>query len=116
MPSTLTFLELYNKDGDEFINNIIGVRDDNAWVSFVNVETKEQSKQWLYTHSQNKPKKFKPTLSARKQMATVFWDRTGVLMVEFMQQGTTITSEVYGETLKNCVGPFRTKGVGCHSV
>jgi hypothetical protein len=33
-------------------------------------------------------------------MAAVFWDRKGVLMVEFMQQGTTITSEVYCETLK----------------
>jgi hypothetical protein len=29
-----------------------------------------------------------------------FWDRKGVLMVEFMQQGTKITSEVYCETLK----------------
>jgi histone-lysine N-methyltransferase SETMAR len=33
-------------------------------------------------------------------MATVFWDRKGVLMVEFMQQGTTIMSEVYCEMLK----------------
>jgi hypothetical protein len=33
-------------------------------------------------------------------MATVFWDRKGVLMVEFMQQETTITSEVYCETQK----------------
>jgi hypothetical protein len=36
-------------------------------------------------------------------------DRKGVLMVEFMQQGTTITSQVYCETLKNCLGPFRKK-------
>jgi hypothetical protein len=44
---------------------------------------------------------FKPTLSAaRKLMATVFWDRKRVLMVDFMQQGTTITSEVYCDTLK----------------
>jgi hypothetical protein len=33
-------------------------------------------------------------------MSAVFWDRKGVLMVEFMQQGTTITSEAYYETLK----------------
>jgi hypothetical protein len=33
-------------------------------------------------------------------MASVFWDRKGVLMVEFMQQGTKITSEVYCETVK----------------
>jgi hypothetical protein len=35
--------------------------------------------------------KFKRTLSARKLMATVFWDREEVLMIEFMQQETTIT-------------------------
>jgi transposase len=33
-------------------------------------------------------------------MATLFWDRKGVLMVEFIQQSTTITSQVYCETLK----------------
>jgi hypothetical protein len=37
----------------------------------VNVETKEQSKQWMHTHSPNRPKNFKET-SARKLMATVF--------------------------------------------
>jgi hypothetical protein len=65
------------------------------------------------THSPNKPKRFKEMLFARKLMAAVFWDRKGVLMLEFMQQGTTITSEVYCETLKYCVGPFSTKGVEC---
>jgi hypothetical protein len=39
-------------------------------------------------------------LSARKVTAVVSWDRKGVLMVEFMQQGTTITSEVYCKTQK----------------
>jgi hypothetical protein len=33
-------------------------------------------------------------------MVTSFWERKGVLTVEFMQQGVTITSEVYCETLK----------------
>jgi hypothetical protein len=58
----------------------------------VNVEIKEQSKQWTNTHSPNKPKKFKQTLS-------VFWNRKGVLMAEFMQR-TTIMSYVYCKTLK----------------
>jgi histone-lysine N-methyltransferase SETMAR len=42
----------------------------------------------------------KQTLSARKLVPADFWDRKGVLMVEFMQEGTTITPEVYCETLK----------------
>jgi hypothetical protein len=33
-------------------------------------------------------------------MATVFWDRKGLLMVEFMQRGTTILSKVYCDTKK----------------
>jgi hypothetical protein len=45
--------------------------------------------------------KFKQT-SARKLMETVFWDRKGVLMIEFMHQGT-IMSEVYRETLNKNV-------------
>jgi hypothetical protein len=43
----------------------------------MNVETKEQTKQWMYTHLPKKPKKFKQTLVARKLMVTVFWDRAG---------------------------------------
>jgi hypothetical protein len=34
-------------------------------------------------------------LSARKLMAAVFWDRKGVLMVEFMEHRATIMSEVH---------------------
>jgi hypothetical protein len=43
---------------------------------------------------------FKQNLSARKLVTAVFWDRKGVLMMGFMQQGTTITSKVYCEALK----------------
>jgi hypothetical protein len=95
MASGLTLLERHHKDGDEFLSYIGRVTGDEAWVSFVNVVTKEQSTQWMRTHSQNKPKGFKQTLSARKVMTAAFWDRKGVLIVEFMQQGAIKTSEVY---------------------
>jgi hypothetical protein len=78
-------LKRYHKHGDEFPKHIIRVTGDKTRVSFVNVETEEQSKQWMHIHSPNKPKKFKQMLSARKLIAAVFWDRKGVLMVEFMQ-------------------------------
>jgi hypothetical protein len=54
----------------------------------------------MYTHSPNKAKEFKQTVPARQLMTTIFWDRKGVLMVEFMQQWNTIMLEVYCETLK----------------
>jgi hypothetical protein len=93
-------LERYHKDGDEFLNHIVRGIDDETRVSFLNVETQEQSKKWTHTHSPKKPRKFKQMLSARKLMVTVFWDRKGVLIVEFMKQGTTIMSEVYCKTPK----------------
>jgi hypothetical protein len=56
------FLQWYHKDGDEFLSHI--VTSDETWVSIVNVETKEQSKQWIHTHSSNKLKKLKQRLPA----------------------------------------------------
>jgi hypothetical protein len=52
------------------------------------------------TFTKKKPKNCKQTLSAY-QMASLFWDRKEVLMVEFMQEGTTITLELYYETPEN---------------
>uniref|UniRef100_A0A1B6H603 Mos1 transposase HTH domain-containing protein n=1 Tax=Homalodisca liturata TaxID=320908 RepID=A0A1B6H603_9HEMI len=97
MASALTFLTRYDNEKDSFLKSI--VTGDETWVLYENPETKEQSKQWMHTHSPSKPKKFKQTLTKRKTMATVFWDQKGVLLVEFMQQGTTITKESYCETL-----------------
>jgi hypothetical protein len=48
---TFTFLEWHHKYGNEFISRIIQVTDDETWVSSVNVETQELSKQWLQTLS-----------------------------------------------------------------
>jgi hypothetical protein len=89
------FLQLYHKDWDDFLIHILRITGDESWVSSVNAESKEQSKQWMRTHSPNRQNIFnKRCLSARKLMATVFWERNGVLIVEFMQEGTTISSEV----------------------
>jgi hypothetical protein len=39
------FFEQYHKDGDEFLNAILRLTGGETWVSSVNVETKERSKQ-----------------------------------------------------------------------
>jgi hypothetical protein len=51
MTSALTFLERCHKDGDEFLNHGVRATGDKTWVSFVNVETKEQSMQWMRKYS-----------------------------------------------------------------
>jgi hypothetical protein len=69
MASALTFLERHRKDGDERLNHILRVTGDETCVSFINVEIKEQSNQWIHTHSSNKPKIFSQTLSACQKTA-----------------------------------------------
>jgi hypothetical protein len=55
------------------------------------------SKNIIFIQSQKSLNKHLP---ARKLMVTVFWDRKGILMMEFMQQGATVMSQTYCETLK----------------
>jgi hypothetical protein len=42
------FVEQYNTNGDEFLNQIIRVPGDETLVSFVIAETKEQSKKQIH--------------------------------------------------------------------
>ena len=65
-----------------FLNKI--VTGNETWVLYINAETKQQSIVWRHTASPNKPKKAWQTLSARKVIATLFWDAKEILFVEFM--------------------------------
>jgi hypothetical protein len=82
----------YHRDGDEFLNYIVQVTGDYTWVSFVNVETKEQLQQWMHTHSPNKPKNLNV---CQKADGKCFLGQERNAEVEFTQQGTTITAQVY---------------------
>jgi len=44
-------------------------------------------------------KKFKMLPSAGKVMCTVFWDRNGVILLDFLEPGQTINSDLYITTL-----------------
>ncbi|KAJ4447089.1 hypothetical protein ANN_09078 [Periplaneta americana] len=99
MASALIFLMRCHTDGDAFLDQI--VTGDETWVSHNTPETKRQSRQWHHPSSPKKPRKFKQTLSTQKVMATVFWDRKGVLLLDFMPKGTKINANRYCETLRN---------------
>ena len=91
------FLRRYEEEGEDFLKSI--VTGDETWVAHYTPETKRQSQQWCHTSSPS-AKKFKTTISAKKIMASVFWDSQGVLLVEYLPQGETINAARYCETLK----------------
>ena len=86
-----------SQEGDGRLSHI--VTGDETWVSHITSESKQQSLHWKHT-GLLKRKKFKQRISTRKIMCTVFWDRQGILLVEFLPQGTTTNSAVYCEMLK----------------
>jgi histone-lysine N-methyltransferase SETMAR len=62
--------------------------------------------EWHHTNSPRK-KKFKAVSSAGKIMAIDFWDCEGVILIDVLPIGQTITSDVYVETLKKLKKRFR---------
>lgn len=96
-PSYPEFLERYAEEREEFLDSI--VTGDETWVYHFTPESKRKSLEWRHFTSP-KPRKFKQIQSARKIMATVFWDRQGVLLVDIMPSGTTINADAYCQTLK----------------
>uniref|UniRef100_A0A8D8R8P0 Histone-lysine N-methyltransferase SETMAR n=1 Tax=Cacopsylla melanoneura TaxID=428564 RepID=A0A8D8R8P0_9HEMI len=103
------FLERYELEGDNFLNSI--VTGDETWVAHYTPETKRQSQQWRHTFSPC-AKKFKTTISAKKIMASVFWDHKGIILIEYLDQGETINAVRYCETLNKLKRAIQNKRRG----
>ncbi|GFW85586.1 uncharacterized protein TNCV_852381 [Trichonephila clavipes] len=84
---------------------------DEAWISHFTPETKQQSMHRRHSGSPVKTK-FKQTLSVRKVMCTVFWDRKGILLIDFLLRGKTVTADRYRETLRKLRRAIQNKGHG----
>ncbi|GFW49368.1 histone-lysine N-methyltransferase SETMAR [Trichonephila clavipes] len=95
--SALSFLERYSNEGEDFLSHI--VTGDETWVAYVTPESKQQSMEWRYSSSPRKVK-FKQTISAQKIVCTVFCDRRGVLLVDFLTRGDTINAAAYCATFQ----------------
>ena len=98
MGAALIFLERNEWDGNVFLDRI--VTGYETWISHNTPTCKLQSMEWSHSQSSNKPRKFKQTESAQKLMATVFWDRQGVFLLDFMPRNTTINADAYCATLR----------------
>ncbi|KAJ4450865.1 hypothetical protein ANN_02297 [Periplaneta americana] len=88
--TALTFLQWYHDDGDEFLDRI--VTGYETWISHFTLETKQQSMHWRHSGSPVRTK-FKQMLSVRKVMCTVFWDRKGILLIDFLPRGETVNAD-----------------------
>ncbi|WP_432643791.1 hypothetical protein, partial [Citrobacter youngae] len=86
------------------------ITSDEMWCHHHEPESKQQS---IVSQCVNSPsKKFKSQSSAGKVMCTVFWDRRGVILLDFLECGLTIDSDHYIMTLtdpKACTSRIRSE-------
>lgn len=102
-------LATLNKNRVDFFRRFVTM--DETWVHYYTPETKEQSKQWV-KHGDPAPKKAKTVASAGKVMASVFWDAKGILLIDYLPKGQTISGGYYTILLERVVICIREKRPG----
>jgi hypothetical protein len=85
-------LDRYQRDPVGFFNHLVTTVE--TWIDIYDTETKEQSKEWRHSGSPC-PKKFKTQKSSSKVLASVFWDKDGILLVDYLENGASITAKYY---------------------
>lgn len=75
------------------------ITGDETWIYLYDPESKVQSKQWLPRGSAG-PIKFKAERSAQKIMTTVFWDKDGIVLLDFLEGQKTISASYYEGVLR----------------
>ena len=84
----------FRADEKLFIESYVTI--DETWVHHYDPETRIQSMQWKHKDSWT-PKKLKVLPSAGKVLLSVFMDAQGVIMVDYLQRGATITGLYYAD-------------------
>jgi len=89
-------LKRFNKNKTDFVHQFI--TKDETWIHHYTPESKQQSKQWTEA-SCSVLKKTRVVPSAGKVMASVFWDAKGILFIDYLEKGKTITGKYYSHLL-----------------
>jgi histone-lysine N-methyltransferase SETMAR len=76
---------------------------DETWIHLYIRKSKQQAKQWTEAGC-SAPKKMGSVPLAGKVMALVFWDAGGILFIDYLEQGKTITGEYYSKLLTRLDG------------
>jgi hypothetical protein len=85
-------LDGFRRDPVGFFNHLVTI--DETWIHICDPETKGQSKEWRHSGFRL-PKNFKTQKSSSKVLASVYWDKDGILLVDYLEKGATITEEYY---------------------
>ena len=87
-----TCLDIFNCNTSDFLHRLVTI--DERWIHHYIPESKQQAKQWV-GHAGTAPKRAKAQQSTGKVMASVFWDSSGILFIEYLRKGKKINRNYY---------------------
>ena len=96
----------FNHNLKEFLRRIVNM--NKIWIHQYTLKSREGSKQWVKP-GKSGPKHPKRQQSARKVMASVYWDAHGVLFIDYLKKGRTITGAYYAALFDRLVDEIRKK-------
>ena len=102
-------LARFEAGSDRFVERFF--TQDECWVHHFEPESKWQSMQWKHSTSPA-PKKAKVVSSAGKVMASVFRYAKGIVFIDYLQKGKTITGEYYAKLLRELRQAIKSKRPG----
>jgi histone-lysine N-methyltransferase SETMAR len=88
----LNFLNKFDMDPDNFLNRI--VTGDETWLYLYDPAPKQATMEW-HTAEDRVPVKPEQQKSSGKVMATVFFDCQGILLIQYLEPGQTVTAARY---------------------
>ncbi|KFD59075.1 hypothetical protein M513_00238 [Trichuris suis] len=89
-------LELFVNSEEDFLRRI--VTGDEVWLCHYDPESEQQSRQWKHVNSP-RPKWARLEPRSGKILATIFWDAEGILLINYMEDGGTVTGKYYANLL-----------------
>jgi len=102
-------LQRFKRNKKDFVRRFITM--DETWVYHHDPESKLEAKEWTEVGTLA-PKRVRVQKSAKKVMASVFWDAKGILFVDYLQTGKTINTEYYCNLLHKLDAKIREKRPG----
>lgn len=85
-------LDMFRRNPKEFLRRFVTM--DETWIHHYTPESNKQSATWLEP-GESRGKRPKTQTSAGKVMASIFWDAHGVILIDYLEKGRTITGDYY---------------------
>lgn len=102
-------LERFKRNKKDFVRRFITM--DETWIYHHDPKSKQEAKEWCEPGT-SAPKRVRVQKSAKKVLASVFWDAKGILMIDYLQTGKTINSNYYCNLLEKLDEKIREKRPG----